>query len=82
MLERLHLIPWLPEVATNIAGAYLRKKSGVMVGQTALSVAAEGVVSARVNRWLRHGFGTYPTLPKDVANAYLITRTTSRTEQT
>ncbi|OQD91282.1 hypothetical protein PENSOL_c056G12022 [Penicillium solitum] len=59
------------EVATNIAGAYLRKKSGVMAGQTALSVADESAVAEGVERWLKHGFFPYPTLPKDVANAYL-----------
>ncbi|CAI7585540.1 unnamed protein product [Penicillium discolor] len=58
-------------VATNIAGAYLRKKSGVMAGQTALSVADESAVAEGVERWLKHGFFPYPTLPKDVANAYL-----------
>lgn len=59
------------EVATNIAGAYLRKKSGVMAGQTALSDADENAVVEQVERWLKHGFFPYPTLPKDVANAYL-----------
>lgn len=41
------------------------------MGQTALSVADENAVVEWVERWLKHGFFPYPTLPKDVANAYL-----------
>jgi hypothetical protein len=57
------------EVATNLAGAYLRKKSGVM-GQPALSVEDENAVVERIERWLNHGFFPYNMLAKDIANAY------------
>lgn len=57
------------EVATTLAGAYLRKKSGVM-GQPALSVEDENVIVERVERWLNHGFFPYNMLAKDTANAY------------
>ncbi|KAG0153404.1 hypothetical protein PDIDSM_5257 [Penicillium digitatum] len=65
------------EVATNLAGAYLRKKSGVM-GQPALSVEDENAVVERVERWLNHGFFPYNMLAKDTANAYLHTHQSSR----
>ncbi|KAJ5448431.1 hypothetical protein N7445_003252 [Penicillium cf. griseofulvum] len=57
------------EVATNLAGSFLRKKSGVM-GQPALSVEDENAVVEQVERWLNHGFFPYNMLAKDTANAY------------
>lgn len=57
------------EVATTLAGAYLRKKSGVM-GQPALSVEDEREVVERVERWVQHGFFPYHMLAKDIANVY------------
>ncbi|OQE39172.1 hypothetical protein PENCOP_c007G00837 [Penicillium coprophilum] len=57
------------EVATNLAGAYLRKQSGVM-GQPALSVEDENAVVEQLERWLNHGFFPYHMLAKDTANAY------------
>ncbi|KAJ5170081.1 uncharacterized protein N7500_002864 [Penicillium coprophilum] len=57
------------EVATNLAGAYLRKQSGVM-GQPALSAEDENAVVEQLERWLNHGFFPYHMLAKDTANAY------------
>ncbi|KAK4862852.1 hypothetical protein LT330_002985 [Penicillium expansum] len=70
------IVVWAPpshtiasEVATTLADAYLRKKSGVM-GQPALSVEDEREVVERVERWVQHGFFPYHMLAKDIANVY------------
>src|SRR4051812_30656324 len=57
------------EVAVNISGAALRKKSGVMGLQLVSENEGQDIVE-HVKRWIEHGFDPYTSLTKDIANAY------------
>jgi hypothetical protein len=57
------------EVAVNISGAALRKKSGVMGLQLVSENEGQDIVE-HVKRWIKHGFDPYTSLTKDIANAY------------
>ncbi|KAJ5770467.1 uncharacterized protein N7511_002518 [Penicillium nucicola] len=60
------------EVAVNIAGAALRKRSGIMRGQSRVNEEERKEIVRHATRWLEHGFDPYARLIKDTGNAYRI----------
>ncbi|KAJ5295432.1 hypothetical protein PENANT_c001G03478 [Penicillium antarcticum] len=58
------------EVAVNIAGAALRRRSGVMGGPPAVDEEKGKKIVEHVKRWIEHGFDSNVALVKDIANAY------------